>query len=920
MYAVADGAALLQVVEEEDNLDKKSSIGIIRIIPLIILLVCGRGNFLMGQNSLKVLVLDSVSHTPVESATFSLKYIGEQNPKHYATTDTSGVAVIINPPVGRAEASIDLVGFRPYTATVDVKRGANDLGIVYLGTSNTLSSITVSATGNQILVKQDTVEYNASSFKVEESDMLEELIKKLPGVEIEDGKITVDGKEVKKIMIDGKTFFSDDPQLATKNIPAKIVDKIRLLDRQSDQARFTGIDDGEEETVLDLSLKSGVFDGWIGNAGGGYGTSDRYEAAILAGKFNSTSQFSLVGNANNTNNSGFKDMAMDMLTSMVGNTATGNGVTTSRMAGANYNYESRNKKLKTENSYLYSTSDQHLEQTVDRVSYLSDDITQYSGSYNLNRNKTKGHRFNSETVYSPSDNTSFTLRPSLQTGRGEFSRDRDFVTLRNSDSTNRGRSSSFGDNSSSKGSVTFIWRQRLGKPGRTMALVLNGNFSNNTVDGFNRSSTDYFKDNEISRTRVIDQSYRRDNKSSGYAVYLTYTEPLGKNYFLQYAQRYARSHSSTLRNTFDFNPETQKYDVPDEDLTRDYKGNFTTRRYELSFRKQEKNYNFMLGASLQPSTTSSSGRGRDTSYTVWNIAPTARFIHKFDGSKYLRVTYRGTTSQPSLNQLLPVTDNTNPLVVQEGNSRLNPSFTHNMNVEYRTGKRNRYRWFSVTFRGKYTSKSIINRKSYTSDGVQHRQYINSDKGIYNLDFRVMYNYRIPRTDFYYNLWTRAALGNGISYLNVNSAFEENQTTNLNLSLNQKMSYRIDDFEATVNAAFSFRRTWYSSESVENLSLWTNRITSTLNWTFARNWNISSDFSYRFFIGYAEGYGRSQAVWNASFSRTFFKKKMTARIKVYDILKSSRSVSRTNAENYYQDVRNNNLGRYAMFTLLYRFGI
>ena len=880
----------------------------------------GGGNFLFAQNTLKAIVLDSLTRAPIEAASLSIKYIGERNPRHYALTDSAGRAVITKLPTGRGEVRVDYVGYNPVVRTFDVKRGENDMGTVYLSTSNTLSSITVSATGNQMLVKQDTIEFNASSFKVEEADMLEELIKKLPGVEIEDGKIIADGKEVKKIMIDGKTFFMDDPALASKNIPAKIVEKIRLLDRQSDEARFTGIDDGEEETVLDLSLKNGIFDNWFGNLGGGYGSDRRYEGALLAGRFTNTAQLSILGNTNNTNNAGFRDMAMDMLTSLVGNAATGNGVTTSKMGGANYNYESKNKKLKTQNSYLYSSSDQVIEQTVDRVSSLSDEVTQYSHSQNSSRNKTRGHRFNSETVYSPSENTSFTLKPNIQIGSGDFSRGRNFSTLRNADSTNRGTSSSFGDNNSSKGGVTFVWRQRLGKPGRTMALVLNYNFSRNTADGNNLSSTYYFKNGDISRTKDIDQSYHRRNTSNGYAVYLTYTEPLGRNYFLQFAHRSAKSRSTTLRNTFDYNPETGAYDIPDEDQTRDYKGDFTTRRYEVSFRKQEKRYNFMLGASLQPSRTKSTGRGKDTSYTVCNFAPTARFVHRFDGSKYLRVTYRGTTSQPSLNQLLPIKDNSNPLVVQEGNDHLNPSFTHNLDTEYRTGKRNRYRWFSVTFRGRYTTNSIINKKTYTPDGVQMRQYVNSDKGIYSLDLRLMYNYRIPDTDLYWNLWTRSALNNGISYLNVNSQFEENVTTSLNLGLNNRLSYRLDDFEATAQLALSYRRTWYSSNSLDNLSVWTNRLSASVNWTIDKTWNLSSDLNYRFFAGYSEGYGKSQTIWNASVSKTFFRKRMTAKVKVYDILKSNKAISRTNAENYWQDTRNNTLGRYLMFTLLYRFGI
>ncbi len=885
----------------------------------LVLLLSGRGNFFYAQNSLSVRVLDSTLRTPVELATFSVKYIGESKSR-YTLTDSSGVALLKKVPTGRAEVRIDFIGYRSKSFTFDVHRGANDIGDVLLSSNNMLDAITVSAVGNQMLIKQDTIEYNANAFKTEESDMLEDLIKKLPGAEIEDGKITVDGKEITKIMIDGKIFFMDDPTLASKNIPAKIVEKIRLLDRQSDEARFTGIDDGQEETVLDLSLKSGIFDGWFGNIGGSYGTDKRYEGAALAGRFTNTSQLSLLLNANNTNNSGFKDLAMDMLTQMVGNTATGSGITTSRMGGVNYNYESRNKKLKSHNSYLYSSSDQRIEQSIERVSTISDDVTQYSNSSNLNKNKVRGHRYNGETTYSPTDNTSFTLRPTLQIGNGSFSRERLFTTLRNSDSTNKGWSSSFGDNKSLKAGATFIYRQKLGKPGRTMALVLAYNFSTNSVDGYNISTTNYFKNNAVNRTKEIDQFYHRNNRSNAYSAYLTYTEPLGKNYFIQFAYRYAVNHSNTLRNTYDYDKETQKYDITDEELTRDYSGDFTNQRYELSFRKQEKKYNFMLGISYQPSKTESKGRDKDTTYSLGNFAPTARFIYKFTDTRYLKITYRGTTKQPTLNQLLPLVDNSNPLIIQVGNDKLNPSFTHNLDMEYRSGKRNRFRWFSISFRGRYTTNSIINRKSYTEDGVQVRRYINSDRGVYSADLRMLLNSRLGQTDFFYNLWTRAALNNGISYILEDGEFKENVTTNLNLTVNQRLSYRIDDLEIAASCAFSYRNAWYSLSSLDDISTWNNRVGASLNWTFLNTWNLTTDVNHRFFWGYDNDYGNSQTVWNCSLSKTFYKKRMTLKIKVYDILKSSKAINRTTAENYYQDVRTNVLGRYALVTLLYRFGV
>jgi hypothetical protein len=236
---------------------------------------------------LKVVVLDSLTREPIEFATLSAKYVGDSNPRKYALTDAKGVVVLQDMPVGRASLHFEFMGYNSKDFKFDIKKGANVYGELLVSEQvNMLNGVVVTGVANPIMVKKDTIEYNASSFKVNDTDMLEELIKKLPGVEIDsDGKITANGKEIKKIMIDGKTFFLDDPTLATKNLPAKIVEKVRVVERKSDQARFTGIDDGEEETVLDLGIKAGMMKGWFGNVAAGYGTQDRFESGAMIGNF-----------------------------------------------------------------------------------------------------------------------------------------------------------------------------------------------------------------------------------------------------------------------------------------------------------------------------------------------------------------------------------------------------------------------------------------------------------------------------------------------------------------------------------------------------------------------------------------------------------------------------------------------------------
>ena len=888
-----------------------------------------------SQNSLKVMVLDSASKAPVEFATMSIKYIGEQQAKRYALTDSTGFALIKSAPVGRATVTIECVGYRQHKQLFDVHKGANDLGTVYLNGQNTLSTIVVTAAGNQMMVKQDTIEYNANAFKVNDTDMLEELLKKLPGVEIgEDGSITANGKTISKIMIDGKTFFMDDPQLASKNLPAKIIEKLKVVERKSDEARFTGIDDGEEETVLDLSLKKGMSEGWIGNMGGGYGTQRRYEGSAMIGRFTKNINLSFIGNANNTNNRGFNDMAGSMMSVMMsggsggmgmgrgpggGFSFTGNGITRSKMGGFNGNYEADSKKIKVNTSYLYSTTDKNVEEEKNRTTMLSDNLNQYNWSSGKQNTIARGHRMDAEIEYNPTDATSVIFRPYVRFGNGDFEQLNRFNTLRGADSTNRGFNTSYGDNHSQQIGGRLVFRQRLWKPGRTLTLRINYSFSNNSSDGFNISKTNYFTGGVISQTSEVNQSYHQNQRSNQIGINGTYTEPLGKNYFIQASYRYSINHSNTVKTTYDFDPFTNQYDIKDEEYSSKYMGNFTNQRYELALRKQEEKYNFMFGFSASPAKTTSEGRGRDTSYTVTNFSPSARLDYRISESKFFRFSYWGRTSQPSLNQLLPIPDNSNPLYVQEGNASLNPSFTHQISSEYRSNNRQTFSFFGASIDLRYTSKSIINQKRYSDDGIQYSKYVNADKGVYNVSGRLFFNSKIAKSDFNINVNSNISYGNGFSYVATDGNFAENETKTFNINLNTRLSYRIDNFEASVGGGTNLRDARYSVKTIDDVRTWNNRVSASFNWTFLKTFNITSDINYRWFNGYSAGYGQSQTIWNGEISKTFYHNAFTFKVRCYDILNKSRNTYRNNSENYFEDVTNNTLGRYLMFTLTFRFG-
>ena len=876
----------------------------------------------------RAIIIDSLTAQPIEFATMHAKYVGDQQPRKYALSDSAGVVVLQGLPVGRATITFEYMGYKSKKFTYDIKKGANEYGkLIVAEDNNVLDAVVVSAAANQMVIKKDTIEYNASSFKVNDTDMLEELIKKLPGVEIdENGNITANGKTINKVMIDGKEFFLDDPNLATKNLPAKIVEKVRVVERKSEQAQFTGIDDGEEETVLDLGIKAGMMKGWFGNVGGGLGNPMtggkdlKYEGAAMIGRFTDKTQISIIANGNNTNNRGFSDVAGGMMGEMRGGGGgfMGRGITTSWMGGVNANTNLKQPGSDLQGNLMYSGSDRLIEETKDRTTMLSPDKNLYNWEKGYDKTYSDGIRFGGEADLKITDKFSILVRPNVNISKGDYDSFSEFNTRTNQDSTNRGYSRNYGDNNSESIGTRVLLRQKFNKPGRTMSLNINFNHSNNEAVGFNYSETNYFKNNIVDSSAIVDQKFFKQNLSTVIAAKFSYIEPLGKNYFLEGAYRYSYRYNRSEKNTYDKAPDGA-YSVLDEFYSTNYNNRIIQQQAEMNIMKQEEKYNISVGVSAQPTKTISKGTGRDTTYSVLNFAPIARIDYRFSDDKFLRVSYRGRTTNPSLNQMLPINDNSDPLRIVEGNPNLNPEFTHSLSSEYRTNNRRNFSFFSAGIDMSLTNNDIINVKQYREDGVQVSKYMNSDKNVYSASGRIMINTPIAKSNFSINSFTMVRYGNGYSYVMDSGDWAENETTNMNISENLRITYRNDWAEIIAGGRINYRNAWYSVNSMEDVTTWTNAITGSVNFTIPGGINLTSDINHTFYIGYEEGYNEPTTVWNAQISKTLFKNAATLRFKVYDILRQARNTSITTTENYVQNVTNNTLGQYFMLSLTWRFG-
>lgn len=879
-------------------------------------------------------LIDSVRNEPIEFATASVTPKGSTTPTKYALSDSKGKFEIQGVTSGEYTLKVEYMGYN----TVEKEISVSEHRIIELGyiglmeKLNMLETVTVTALGNPVIVKKDTIEYNASSFKTTDSDMLEELLKKLPGVEVSaDGKITANGKEINKIMVDGKPFFLNDPQLATKNLPANIIEKVRVVDRQSDQARFTGIDDGNEETVIDLSIRPGMMNGWFGNATAGYGTDERFQAAGMVGNFTKKSQISIIGNGNNTNNRAFSDLAGDMMRTMrgsmgggrsfggggvrIGGTTLsfgGSGITTSWMGGINANTELKDGKLKIGGSYFYGGNDNIAEGSRVRQNFLPDSSF-FNRDTSRTQNVSDNHRVALELEWTLSEKTSILFRPNVSIGSGRFEERRDFSTDGQSGTKiNDGFSLASGDNNSQSTGGELLFRQRLGKPGRTFSVNVNYSYSNNELDGRNISETNIYG-NRPSFTK-LDQRFDLMSNSYSLSTRASYTEPLGKNFFMELAYRYRYSKSKSEKEAYNYNDVTGAWDLYDSTYSNSFENTFINQQAEINIRKNEEKYSYVVGFNVQPAYTESLGGVTDISRNVVNYSPSAQFDYRFSDVSNMRVRYRGNTRQPSINQLQPVPDNSNPLYIPLGNPNLLPEFEHSMNVEFRDTKRETFRSLGFRLGGDYTMDKIVNKTWYDEGGVQYSEPVN-ENGVYSMYANVMYNTPIKRSKFYISTNTRTSFNNGINYSNG----LRNKTQSLSLSEMLRFSYRGEKIEAGIGGRASYSYAWYTIEQNTKPATWTNSVNMYANWTLPGGFNLVSDFDYRFYIGFGDGYNEPSAVWNAEIAKLLFKNAATLRIKVYDILNQSKNMWRTTTDNYIEDVQNNTLQQYFMLSFTFRFG-
>lgn len=854
------------------------------------------------------------------------------------TTDIDGKFSLTGVKAGKYLLTVSYIGYADLEKPVTVGSSNLRLGVLSLKeASHMLGEVSVVAVKTPIKVMEDTVEYNADSYHTQPNAVVEDLLKRLPGVEVgTDGSITANGKTISKFLVNGKEFFSDDPQVASKNLPANLVDKLQVVDRKSDMARLTGVDDGEDETVINLTFKKGMDQGWFGTAEGGYGTDDRYMGSFNVNRFWNGNQITLLGNFNNTNQIGFTDSNGSRFRRFGGN----NGITESRALGLNFNV-GKEEIIRVGGDIMWSNTDAKTITKQERQ-YLFEDYSTYSKIDKAVRDRGNNFRGDFRVLWKPDSFNTLEFRPNFSLNFNK-SNDNEVTSYFNSSmdkvSDNTARSYSKGDSYEFGGRLIYSHNFKRHR-GRSFSISGQYRYSNVTETGtsindFIRYIMEEDPDNTEDSSELLNQYSDNHTWSNRVMGQFTWTEPLGNvanGNFLTFSYRMNYRWNNADKLVYDI-PDDYEYDImppvilnpdgtftteePNPDYSNRYRNNSFNQNIRLGYKKVTKNANMEVGLALVPQMTKSiylDNSAKNIDRWVWNYSPFLRYRYKFGKRSSIQLNYRGNSSQPSMAQLQPVADISNPTNIIQGNPNLDPSFSHSINIRFQDFNMDSQRSLMLMGDFQITQNSIISKSTYSDDGKRQTTYVNVN-GVWN--GRLMNMFSMPLRNKKWSVSNHVFVN-----ANHNIGFNNGlRNTSLSFRINESpgITFRPDHFELELRPRYSVQTTHNSVQKNANQTV--HSYGGRFDGTYYTPWGLTlqSDINYSATSGYAAGYDTRTWMWNATISQQFLRNKaLTLSVKAYDLLNQRKNIRRNVTANYIDDTRYNALTRYFMVTLSYRF--
>jgi len=883
-----------------------------------------------AQNDIVVkgTVCDINTQIPLELATVYFSNVKDSTVLEYATTDKNGIFKINTKKYDKPVfLKVNYMGYQSYFEEQKGLLESKDFGKLYLlQNTNVLNEVVIKNDAPPIRIKKDTLEFNAASFKVRPDANVEILLKQLPGFEVDnEGKITVNGKEVTQFLVNGKAFFDKDGAIALKNLPAEIISKVQVSDLKTKKEELSKQESTSDYSSINLTIDEKKNKGYFGKFLGGYGTDDRYETSFILNYFNNKQKISLLGSANNINSTGFT--ADEVFDNMGGGrnaragartTGGGRGITTSNLVGFNYS-DQWSKVMEAMGSYNFSNTINKNESKSNQANFLPTG-TIFTEADSKARSENTGNKANFEFEYKINPTTRLVVTPKIDQSRSNslsesssFSKDGNEVAL------NESASKSYRESKSTNFGNTINFNKSFEKKARNLSFVFSNNNTNSDSDALNQSKTIFYQGTKPNDER--NQNSKSDNTTSSYSADFEYTEPITDSLRIRIGSDFGWDNQINDVKTFNYDAISESYSVLNNSLT-----NYTTSRQNsitpkvgLTFEKYKFTFNLNSSTSIIDFDNHSLYLNKTTDLNQKYVLPfgRAQIRYRLDRSKFFTLRYDYSNSLPSSNQLMPVGNLANPLNTIIGNPNLNPNEKNSLNIDYRNFDMRTRAGYTLFMRGDFFNSEVVSISVYDASGKRTTTYKNVT-GTYTTSIGGNWNQTIKKEAHV----LRYGLG-----LNGGYSLDKGFTnavlySSKSLGVTPRVYFSYDYGELLTVApsySLSYNESKYTNSSLKASSNVVHRINIQTTNYWPKNWVFGNDFGYTYNSNISSNFKKDFYLWNTSLSYGFFDKKMTLKVKVYDVLNQNQSATRTISPTTIRDEENTVLKRYAMFSLAYKLG-
>ncbi len=820
---------------------------------------------------------------------------------------------------------------------VTAKKNNYDMGeTVMIENTITLAEASVVAQRREMTVKNDTVEYDANAYRLRENAVVEDMLKRLPGISIdEEGKIFVNGKEVKKVMVDGKDFFRSNPNLSIKNIPAHIMEKLQVIEDKSELSKLTGIDDGEENLVINIGIQKDKKRGWLSSSNMGLGREPasseenlmRYSVNSFAARLYDETQLGLVVNGNNING----------MTIGGSGSTTGSGkpgLNSSLSTGINFSSGVERKSPWVINGDLSFGQNQSIVNRNSKRQYYLADSTSFQSDTLTQIIHNREIRFSGKLENRSVKNWTFSFIPSASYGITTRTND-GFSVLQagneERDSVNTNKYNNFSTSPELNLRGIFTVSHQFNKKGRRLSVNLDSRYTSSTGNGETNARYYYFK-RKNNKEVIRDQQWNTGTTNFNNRLYLSYIEPLAKKHSLQFVYWIRTDSRENLKNNF--KPDsTGEYTILDIPYSKSVENLTLTQQLGISYRGVLSKVSYVFGVDFNPSRIKSrsfiqngSSTGSDSTITyfpglqTYNFAPVGYLIYNMGNGKNLRFDYRGRSTSPTVAQLDPSRDESSPTNIRIGNPDLLPKFTHWSRLRYNDNNRESQQSIMANIEGNYILNDIINFTDYDGEtGIKTTSPVNQS-GSWNITGMFMYN-RPLSTYFQINNYTQSGIRNNIGFSTVNSSTGSQKTIATTTTLNQDLglTFKWDILYMMAKIKYELSNTAYSTENIldKRISSLGGFLSAQLN--LPKSWSLSSELNYRSFTGFSNEYNQQELLWNAEISKNFLKNNSgTITLLFNDILQQQLNVTQLISSNFVEDRQFNTLKSFVMLAFSYKF--